>query len=365
MKQLLAHDFLLARGGAEKLVVDFCLLFPGMELSVGFGQHDLSGEVRNRGIQLHELSRGYGARFKAARTLGTILSYMQAKPLLNAYDLVVYSGINALLAQGLQETGRKLYYCHTPPRYLYDLRDFYKSSHSGLYNFFLDQFIKLYKPRYELAVASMDLVVANSLNVQGRLKHYLGVDSIVVNPPVDVESYSYQISAGYYLSTSRLEPYKRIESVIEAFKAMPEKRLIVASGGGDSARLKALAKGNPNITFTGWLQFSELKSLVERCIATIYIPRDEDFGMSPVESMAAGKPVIGVNEGGVKETVIDLVTGCLVKPDELVQGVIDAVSCLDKNRAAEMRQECEKRAEEFSATVFKEKMENLFSSLLS
>ena len=94
-----------------------------------------------------------------------------------------------------------------------------------------------------------------------------------------------------------------MDLIVKAFKKMPDKRLVVVSGGADMPGIKQIAEESPNIEVLGWISEARLCDLMGRCIATIYIPRDEDFGISPVESMAAGKPVIGVQEGGLLETV--------------------------------------------------------------
>ncbi len=151
----------------------------------------------------------------------------------------------------------------------------------------------------------MHVIVANSENVQRRIKRYLGHDSIVVYPPIDTESFVWGEPQGYYLSTARLTPLKRVATIVEAFVRMPDRQLVVASGGEDEAALRRVApRGHSNIRFTGWTDEAQLRSLISGAIATIYIPVDEDFGMSPVESMAAGKPVIGVAEGGLLETIV-------------------------------------------------------------
>ena len=133
----------------------------------------------------------------------------------------------------------------------------------------------------------MDVIIANSKNVQTRIKKYLNLDSIIIHPPVDVDRYNWIDQKDYYLSTARLEPYKRVESIVLAFMQMPEKKLIVASGGSDHRRLEGMAADYPNITFTGWCTDEQLSKLIGETIATLYFPMDEDFGMSPVESMAA------------------------------------------------------------------------------
>jgi glycosyltransferase involved in cell wall biosynthesis len=122
----------------------------------------------------------------------------------------------------------------------------------------------------------------------------------------------------------------------------------VASGGEQEAELRARAAGAANIAITGWNDEAELRSLIAGAIATIYVPVDEDFGMSPVESMAAGKPVIGVAEGGLLETVVHEQTGFLVRSGFGANDLAEAVEWMDETRARDMRAACEARARLFS-----------------
>jgi glycosyltransferase involved in cell wall biosynthesis len=203
----------------------------------------------------------------------------------------------------------------------------------------------------------MDVVLANSENVRRRLARDVGVDARVVYPPVDVAGYRWLGDEGYFLSTGRLEPLKRVDRLIAAFSGMPDQRLVVTSGGSELPRLKALAAGAPNIHFTGWLDPAELARWMGEARATLYIPVDEDFGMSPVESMAAGKPVIGVAEGGLLETVVDGETGVLLDPACEVDEVREAVRGMTAARASEMRGAAEARAQDFSEPRFLEAMQ--------
>ena len=149
----------------------------------------------------------------------------------------------------------------------------------------------------------MDIIVTISETVRKRFKRFLGYDSVVIYPPCETERFQWIEEGNFYLSTARLDPMKRVDLIVKAFKKMPDKRLVVVSGGADMPRIKQIAEESPNIEVLGWISEAQLCDLMGRCIATIYIPRDEDFGISPVESMAAGKPVIGVQEGGLLETV--------------------------------------------------------------
>ncbi|TAI66397.1 glycosyltransferase [Bradyrhizobium sp. Leo170] len=205
---------------------------------------------------------------------------------------------------------------------------------------------------YERAVGRMHLIVANSENVRGRIQRFLGRDSIVVYPPCDTEGFAFAEPQGYYLSTARLVALKRVDRIIDAFRALPGKQLVVASGGDDAEALRRRAAEAPNIRFVGWTGERELRSLVAGAVATIYVPKDEDFGMSPVESMAAGKPVIGVAEGGLLETVLDGETGLLLPAGFTAEDIAAAVDWLTAPRALSMRRACEARAAQFTRARF-------------
>ena len=159
-----------------------------------------------------------------------------------------------------------------------------------------------------------------------------------------------------------MDSLKRVDLIVKAFKALPNQRLIVTSGGPALESLKALARNANNIEFTGWVSGAKLLDLVGNARATIYIPIDEDFGMSPVESMAAGKPVIGVAEGGLLETVIHGETGHLISEKLCVQSIIEAVEEMNPKHALRMRGQCQQQAQLFRPEVFLNKMREVIGS---
>ncbi|MCK5610590.1 glycosyltransferase [Candidatus Pacearchaeota archaeon] len=284
-------------------------------------------------------------------------AFLHKTSFLARYDRVIYSGSYAPLA--VKKTLHKalnIYYCHTPPRFIYDQKEFYLSRVSLFFRPVLKWFINYMQPHYEDAVAKMDVIVTNSENVRKRIQKFLGHDSIVVHPPCDVDRYSWFGCEGYYLSTARLDPLKRVDLVIEAFLEMPDKKLIVTSGGQELSRLRKLAKGHDNIIFTGWVAEDQLLELIGNSIATIYLPKDEDFGLSPVESMAAGKAVIGVADGGLCETVLNGKTGVLISSPPRVGHIVDAVERMSAQKAQSMRCACENHADTFRKEIFLNKM---------
>ncbi len=281
---------------------------------------------------------------------------------LKDYDTVIYSGFYSPLAIRNHWHGQNIYYCHTPPRFIYDQRDFYLSLIPFWQRPILLGLIRYLRPLYEDALSRMDTIITNSENVQSRIQKYLGIDSRVIYPPCETEKFNWLGQEDFYLSTARLDPLKRVDIVVKAFLDMPEKKLKVVSGGPDMPKIKKLAQGAENIQVLGWADEKMLVELVGRCVATIYIPRDEDFGMAPIESMAAGKPVIGVAEGGLLETVVDWETGILIKADPSPEDVIKAVQEMTAKRAKDMRRVCEKRALRFRTEVFAEKMNKIMVS---
>jgi glycosyltransferase involved in cell wall biosynthesis len=216
--------------------------------------------------------------------------------------------------------------------------------------------VSWFKHKYEESVSLMDTVFSNSIYVKQRIKKYLNRESIVIYPPCNTDVFNYNTPNGYYLSTARFDPLKRVDKIIQAFQKMPDKKLLLCSSGSDEQRLKKLADGFDNIQFTGLLTDQQLRKVISESIATIYIPLDEDFGMSPVESMAAGKPVICSAHGGPIESVIDGETGLYINEKEVVSSLCENVKQLDSNKSHSMKLACEDRAEFFSEINFHNKL---------
>lgn len=236
------------------------------------------------------------------QVLKSAIAFEHKTQFLKDYETLIFSGSVAPLAIKHSQAKRNIHYCHTPPRFVYDLRDYYLDAATRLQRPALKALIAYLQPRYEDAIAKMDKIFANSKNVQARLKKYLGVDSEVLYPPVDTDRFQWLSDGDYFLSTARLEPLKRVDLIVEAFKQIPDQKLIVTSGGSQLEALQKLAGDAQNIEFTGWVSEKRLAELIGHCKATIYIPRDEDFGLSPVESLLTGKPTIVVAEGGLLES---------------------------------------------------------------
>lgn len=345
---LLLYDFLAVRGGAER-VLTVMQQHWGSDVCVGFSRVDSFGEEIP---PQHLIDLGADHSWAPLKMAMVLRAFEQeGERIAQRYPVRVYAGSYSILGHRPHHEGRALYYCHTPPRFLYDLRDHYAKTLPPWQRPLLAALRAWLQPRYEAAVKSMHTVLANSRNVQQRLKTFLDIDSQVVYPPVDTDRFKWINDGDYYLSTSRLEPLKRVDVLIDAFKTMPHQKLVVASGGSEFERLKQLAAGAANIHFTGWATDEQLCRFIGECRATLYVPKDEDFGMSPVESMAAGKPVIGVAEGGLLETVQHGETGLLLEKLS-VQAICEAIETIAATCRNQTRLACEQRSKVFSKAHF-------------
>ncbi len=330
-KTCILYDFLYCMGGAEKTTFVMQEAFPNSKICVDFVNRNSFKKLGETDI----IELGKPSTCQPLNAIKGIQNFKRKTDFLKGYDLVIYSGSYAPCAVHNQVKGKKVLYCHTIPRFAYDLYSHYLESLPRAARPIFKMLAAYVRKNYERAFSKMDLVIANSQNVRNRIQKYLNADAIVINPPVDTSAFKWLGQQDYYLSTARLEKYKRVDLIVSAFKKMPDKKLIVASGGSELEHLQHLASNAPNITFTGWIDHEELVRLMGNAIATIYMPKDEDFGISPVESMAAGKPVIGVNEGGVMETVMDGETGTLIAAK--VGKIVREVDALNPKSAAAMQ----------------------------
>lgn len=361
-KGIMLYDFLAVPGGAEKLTFTLLASIPDMPLCCAFRNQDAFPDSMLPMAGFMDLRAA--SNIPAWRILKVMHAFERKTSFLNEYDWALFSGIYAPLAVRNRTRGGNMLYCHTIPRFAYDLKEFYLSR----LPFFLwpafHGLVLFMRHRYERALGRMDGIIANSHNVKRRLETYLGRTATVIHPPVDTKRFCWIDQKDYYVSLARLENFKRVDLIVDAFRLMPEKKLVVTSSGSEMKRLQKLAGDAPNISFTGWQTENQLQQVIGNAIAAIYIPMDEDFGISPVEAMSAGKPVIGVAEGGLLETVVPDQTGILLQPPPTVDAIRAAVREMTPERALEMRSACGARAQMFSREIFLEKMREVVGGAL-
>ncbi len=359
---IMLYDFLAVRGGAEKLTMTLLESFPDMPLCCGYRNTAAFPDDCLPKAGFFDLNAA--SSLVEWQRLKVMWAFERNTAFIHHYDWVLYSGVYAPLAVRNHPVGPNLLYCHTIPRFAYDLKDFYLSRLPIFLRPAFHALVLLMRQRYSRALAHMDVIIANSANVKNRLESYLGRSAVVIHPPVDTDRFCWIGQKDYYVSLARLENFKRVDRIIDAFRQMPQKKLVVTSSGLEMKRLRLRAAGAPNILFTGWQTEEQLRQWIGNAIAAIYIPMDEDFGISPVEAMSAGKPVIGVAEGGLLETVVPDQTGILLNPPPTVESIMAAVDQLTPVRALEMRSACELQARQFSREIFLEKMRRVIAGVL-
>jgi glycosyltransferase involved in cell wall biosynthesis len=352
-ERFVLHDYYLAPDGGGRLALELARGL-GVGLACGFvadGHPFFNEPFTGELVQL-----GVRTRLPLLMQWSLARAFERRTGFLRDRDLAVYSGSYAPLAVLAGGARRNVCYCHTPPRFLYDRRDDFLRAAPAPARPLLRAFCAWLRPRYAAAMARMDGIIANSENVRKRIGQYLGLDSEVVHPPCDTDAFRWVGQEDFFLSAARLDHLKRVDLVVQAFAGLPGQRLVVVSGGPEEARIRRLAANLSNVEVRGEVPEEELRSLMGRCQGTVYVPKDEDFGMTPVESMAAGKPVIGVAQGGLLETVLHGETGLLLAPDPAPQDIAAAVLQLTPEQAAAMRPACERRAGEFAEARFLKKM---------
>ena len=349
------HDYMQVNGGAERLVSTIARCVPGFSLGVSGVYSGFSDSADVEGVHMETLGK---IPKIVSRIPKAILTFSNRIPCIEQAETVIYSGVYAPLAVKIQRCGKRVYYCHTPPRFAFDRKQQYLENVPVIMRPLFSKAIERYRHAYESSIHQMDLVLTNSEHIRKRLIQQLGVEARVIYPPVNIDKYRWISQGDYYLSLGRLEPNKRVDRIVKAFMTMPEKKLVVASGGSQLQLLRAMAAESNNIFFTGWSSEDGLTELIGNSIACIYIPFDEDFGMSAIESMSAGKPVIGVAEGGMMESVIDGDTGILLTPNPNVEDICAALRLMSASVALSMRTRCEIRAADFSEKRFVEQIES-------
>ncbi len=364
IKTLIIHDRFMFRGGAERLVLDMA---QGLDADIltGWWSDEESfsrDEAPGRVFELGKDSKIAGWRYIKFQ----ILFFFKTR-FIRDYELVIFSGNNCLAAAfNVPKNVPKIFYSHTPVRHAYDLRDWYLQKQPWWFRPVLALLIMGSRIVYQLEIRLMDVVVTNSVITKERFKRYLNMDVNVISPPIRTDRFKWIGQKDYYMTVGRVDKFKRIPDIVKAFQRMPDKKLIIPSGGDDFEKVREMAKGYDNIEVLGWVGGKELFELVGNCISTIYIPINEDAGMAQLEGMSAGKPCISVDEGGMKVSVIDGKTGIMIPAKYTIDDIIKAVERMTPSVAMSMKDDCIAMAEKFNYERFideiKDTIENVMAS---
>ncbi|GBH23418.1 glycosyltransferase family 4 protein [Burkholderia vietnamiensis] len=303
MKIAIVHDWLVSPGGAERVLAHMIDCFPQADLYSLVDFLDDRECLRGRAVRTSFIQKLPFARTRYR-------SYLPLFPLaieqfdLSDYDVVLSSSY--AVAKGVLSGPDQFHasYVHSPVRYAWDLQHQYLNE-AGLAHGAksaparaLLHYIRNWDAR---SANGVDRVAANSRFIARRIRKTYRRDATVIYPPVDVEHLALHTDKeAFYLTASRLVPYKRIDLIVEAFSRTPGRRLVVIGDGPEMAKIRALA--GPNVTLLGYQPFDVLHDNLQRARASVFAAA-EGFGISPVEAQACGTPVIAYGKGGVRESV--------------------------------------------------------------
>jgi glycosyltransferase involved in cell wall biosynthesis len=329
MKTALIHDWLVSQaGGAEKVFEAIYRLFPSEIYTLVKSQES----IRDRAFARETIHSSFIESLPFGRVRHR--TYLPLFPLaieqfdLSSYDLIISS--SHCVAKGVLTHADQLHlcYCHTPMRYAWDLTHQYLREEKGWKAGKLARLFLHYLRSWDFcSTPRVDAFAVNSHHVAKRVKKIYGRESTVIYPPVEIDFFEMrERKEDFYVTASRMVPYKKIDLIVEAFSSMPDKRLVVVGDGPEFAKIKA--KAGKNIELLGYQSDVVLEDLLERAKAFVFAGI-EDFGIVLVEAQACGTPVIALGKGASLETVREGETGVFFR-EQTVQELRDAVFRFEK-----------------------------------
>src|SRR5688572_26380159 len=357
MKIAIVHDWLVTYTGSERVIEQMLQIVSDADL---FCMFDILPEEDRTFLGGKKTSTSFLQRLPFKATL--YRKFLPLMPLaveqfdLSAYDVII-SNCHAT-SKGVITGPEQLHisYIHTPIRYAWDMQNEYlRSSGSNRITNLVMRLILHYIRLWDLSAANRpDVILANSSFIARRIRKIYRRQSEVLYPPVDVDLFSCQNKKDdYYLTASRLVPYKRIDLIMEAFRGMPDKKLIVIGDGPDADKIRNLATGN--IQWLGYQSTEGLREYMQNARAFIFAAK-EDFGITPLEAQACGTPVIAFHGGGAAETIRGLehaMPSGVFFLEQTSRAIQEAVELFESVSEKIEPQACRNNAERFSNLRFR------------
>jgi len=363
MKVAVCHDRLMERSGGERVAITLARMFDA-DLYVTRYSPENTFEAAKK-LKVIEISPSMEPPISQLYTLIWMNDSIKFSKLrrLSDYDLLITSGQLAHFAS--IQNQKNIWYCHTPNRALYDLRNEVRERLGFFWKPWFELWAKFWKSFDQKSVRCINKIVVNSKNVQRRVQKFYERCSTVVYPPVNIKKFHFKPAENYWLSVQRVEPEKRIEIQLKAFEKLRNEKLILVGPGKYKKsyiqKISRWIKNMPNVTWKTSVSEKKLIDLYARCKGVIQTAIDEDFGLVTIESMASGKPCIAVAEGGFKETIIHGKTGLLLKKP-YVENLIKTIKNFDKYTFNPKT--CINRAMKFSEEEFIKKMKSIAKKVL-
>lgn len=358
MKVAIIQEWLVTVGGSDKVVKAISDVFPDADIYTLVAKKEVCDELGIDWSRVH-------TSFIQKLPLGTKKhrAYLPLFPFaieqfdLRGYDVIISS--SHCVAKGVLTKADQLHicYCHSPVRYVWDMyNEYLEESHlnKGMKSWLVRYLLYQIRKWDMLSSFRVDYYISNSDYVAQRIRETYRREATTIHPNIDISHFELcEQKEDYYLASSRLVAYKKIDIIIEAFNRMPDKKLVVIGGGPNLKKYQELAK--ENVKVMGYQPFDVLKEKMQKAKAFVFAA-DEDFGMIPIEAEACGTPVIAYGHGGSLETVCEGKTGIFFyqqSPD----AIKDAVSRFEEaGKQPFSYKECRKWAEKFSEERFKQEI---------
>jgi glycosyltransferase involved in cell wall biosynthesis len=354
----IVHEWFDSYAGSEKCVESFNNLYPDADvfalanyLTDAELQQVLRGKKPNTSfIQNLPYSK------KIFRSLLPLFPYAIEQFDLSAYDIIISS--THAVAKGVLNNSNQLHiaYCHTPMRYAWDLYFQYMKEaklEKGIKAFLVKRFLHNIRIWDVISANRVDYFIANSKYVAQRINKVYRRDAEVIYPPVDVDKFPLcEKKENYYLTASRLVSYKKVDVIVKAFSKMRDKKLIVIGNGPEMNNLKRMA--SPNIELLGYQSGTVLVEMMQKAKAFIFAA-NEDFGITVVEALSCGTPVIALGYGGTAETIIHKVNGIRFN-EQNEKSLQEAIIEFEKNIDTFNPQNISESATKFSRNRFEKEI---------
>jgi glycosyltransferase involved in cell wall biosynthesis len=328
MNAALVHDWLNQRGGAEDVLEALTNLYPESPVYTSL----YSREAMPESYRTWDIRTSFIDHLPLARKKQQLYFPLYPKAFerfdFSGYDLVISNKSGFCHGIITEAATTHICYCLTPTRYVWRYEQYAEQERIGtLPRLILPPVLSYLRAWDRMAADRVDHFIAISDVVRRRIAEIYHRESTIIYPPVDTARFEPDSNVSdYYLIVGRLVPYRRIDLLIEAFNKL-DRPLVIAGTGRDRERLEEMA--GPTITFLGYVPDDELSDLFARCRAFLF-PGEEDFGIAPIQAMAAGRPVIAYAAGGAVETILP---GCgVLFTEQTVADIIEAVENFDTDR---------------------------------
>jgi glycosyltransferase involved in cell wall biosynthesis len=360
MRVALIHDYLNQMGGAERVLLALHSLYPQAPIYTAIYDHErVDPRFRSMDIRTSFMQRLPFVKHHHQPFLPLYPFAFESMDL-REYDLVISD--SSAFAKGVVTRADALHvcYCHTPMRWAWSFEEYVERERLGRVSRAMLLPVITWLRQWDYAAAArVDVFLANSPNVAGRIAKYYRRTATVLPPPVDVWRYAVATTHDdYFLIVSRLVPYKRIDLAVRAFTRLRLPLRIIGTGR-DEEQLRRMA--GKNIEFLGWLSDEEVRDQLMGCRALIF-PGEEDFGLTPVEAHACGRPVIAYREGGACSSVVEGVTG-LFFDEQTTDALVGAVNNFRDDQFDP--QVIRRHAEQFDTRRFLDRFEHFIEARIS